>query len=394
MSYLLELLGRGLDHEIGEVLDRYYWSPPTRPAADLERLACEHPDRPEVRVQLALSQLRAGRTDEAIEHLSQACRHKPDDLAARVALAAAHVDAGRCDKALDELRTALQLRPGEAPLLLAMGFCCERLGRAKDAAEYFRDALHRDAELDAARERLAALCVHLDRIDEAIEQYRLLRQRRCEDVTVRTALAHLYHRAGRYDEAVLEFESAIAMEPENWALVDDEAESLAAGGQIREAIERLHALLERQGPFADLHVRLADLYGQLGDDAGAMSHYRQALDLQPRYLEATVKMGTQHLVSGRWEEAAEAFGTACELNDRVLTHYVGRGVAQLADGRRAEAMESFDLAHAVEPNSTILLAEMARLQLKSALADEYAEAFSGGEAIPVAEVDLDNDDLL
>ncbi len=39
-----------------------------------------------------------------------------------------------------------------------------------------------------------------------------------------------------------------------------------ADGQVREAIDRLHSLLETQGDFADLHTRLADLYGKRKND--------------------------------------------------------------------------------------------------------------------------------
>jgi tetratricopeptide (TPR) repeat protein len=81
-------------------------------------------------------------------------------------------------------------------------------------------------------------------------------------------------------------------------------------------------------------------------------------------------MGTQHLACGRWEEAAEAFGEACELNDQLLVNYVGIGVCQAAMGRREDAINSFELASAVEPNSTLLLAEMSKLQLKADLAAE------------------------
>jgi tetratricopeptide (TPR) repeat protein len=73
---------------------------------------------------------------------------------------------------------------------------------------------------------------------------------------------------------------------------------------------------------------------------------------------------------------------------------VGLGVAQAAGGDREAAINSFDLAAAVEPNSTLLLAEMARLQLKAAAADAFCKNFEAGKDVPVAEIDLDNDDLL
>ena len=184
------------------------------------------------------------------------------------------------------------------------------------------------------------------------------------------------------------------MEPENWALADDEVESLVAEGMIREAIERLHMLIEQQGEFADLHVRLGDLYSQSGDDEATLHHYKIALDLQPNYLEAKVKLGAHHLLNARWDEAAETFYNACELNDRILVNYIGIGVAQAAAGRTADAMNSFDLAATVEPNSTLLLTEMARLQLKASLADEFIKNFEPEQAHAASEIELDNDDLL
>ncbi len=394
MSRLLELLGRGLEGDLGDVLDRYYWSPPAEPVDELAERCHDHPDWPDMQLRLALTYLRASRVEDAIDHLRQACRRKPDYLAARVALAAAHAEKGSPQAALDQLKIAGQIAPAGAPVLFAMGFCCEKLGRAADAAEYYRDATIRDGAFRPARERLAAVAVFLDRVEEAVEQYEALLRAHPEEPWIRSAVAHLHCRAGRHDDAIREFETAISMEPENWALLDDEVESLVAEGHLREAIERLHTLIERQGSFADLHLRLGDLYGRTGDDEAAMSQYRRALELQPTYLEATVRMGTQHLISGRWEEAAEAFQTACELSDRVLENYVGLGVAQLAAGDEAAAMNSFDLAHAVEPNSTILLAEMAKLQLKAAVAEEYARSFETGGGAPTAELDLDNDHLL
>ena len=394
MSHLLELLGRGLPTDLGDLLDRYYWSPQLRSIQELTAICSEHPQWPDIRCQLGLAYLRAMQLDEAMEHLQSACRIKPDYLAARIALAATHHAAGQVEKALEHLEIANRTHTGEPAVLFAIGFCRELLGEPQRAAEYYRDAIRRDETMVPARQRLAAVALYQNELDEAIEQYCWLRQNEPQNSWVRSALAHLYYRTGQYSLAVEEFESAIAMEPENWSLVDDEVEALVADGLIREAIERLHSLIEQQGPFPDLHVRLADLYGQIGDDDAAMKHYRLALSLQGNYLEAMVKLGTQHLVCGRWEEAAEAFHEACELNDRLLVSYVGIGVSQAAMGRRTDAINSLELAGAVEPNSVILLAEMSKLQLKAALAEEVEKSFATGGESAMPEIALDHDDLL
>ncbi len=394
MSHLLELLGRGLDRDVGDVLDRYFWSPQTRSVAQLVEDCRNHPQVPELRLKLGLAHLRAVQLDEAVEHLSSVCRERPDLLAARLALAAALDERGDCGEALDELQTANRIRPGEAPVLFAMGFCCEKLRRTDEAREYYRDALKRDEGCRAARLRLAAAAIAQDDVEEAIVQYRADLDADPQRAETYGALGHLLHRAGRHTEAVEAFEAAIALEPENWALIDDEVEALIADGQTREAIGRLEQLLERQGDFADLHCRIADLYGQVGDDDSAVTHYRRALDIEPDYLEAMARLGTHHLSCGRWEEAAEAFHRALEQNDQLLTHYVGLGVAQAAAGERDRAIDTFELAGAVEPNSSVLLCEVARLQLKAAAADALSDALAGEDDTALPEISLDNDDLL
>jgi len=393
VSHLLELLGRGLGSDLGDVLDRYFWTPTNQSIEQLVESCKSRPDHPDAHLRLGLWQLRTAQLDEAISHLAQACRLKPDLLAARLALASALDEKGQFDKALEQLETANRTHSGEGPVLFAIAFCLEKLARPAEAAEYYRDALKKDFTPLAARERLAAVDVLTGRLDEAIEQYRQLGEIEPQEPVYRSALAHLYYRGARHAEAVDEFETAIAMQPENWALVDDEVEALAADGQFREAIDRLHRLIDEHGPFADLHVRLADLYGRIGDDASAMGNYQVALELQPGYLEATVKVGTQHLAQGRWDQAAEAFHEAAELNDGLLTCYVGMGVAQAAMGNRADAMNSFDLAGAVEPNSTLLLAEMAKLQLRSAVNEEFARGFCSEEDV-AAESAVFNEELL
>ena len=394
MSHILEMLGRGLEHDVGDVLDRYFWSPTTKSIDELAADCRHEPQRADLHLKLALAYLRSARLDEAIEHLRQATTIDPDDIGGRLALASAYEEAGDPARALEALRAANQIRPGEAPILFAIGFCLEKLRRPAEAAEYYRDAIDRGDGMLPARQRLAAVDMVLGDLDEAIVQHEAMLRERPDESWIYGTLGYLYHRKGRCAEAVSAFETAIAIEPENWSLIDDEVEALVANGQTRNAIDRLHQLIENQGPFADLRVRLADLYSHLGDDRGAMQFYLDAIDVEPHYLEAFVKLGSHHLAFGRWEEAAEAFGAAVELNDSLLLNYVGLGVAHAAAGSAAEAANSFELAEAVEPNSTILLTEMARLQMKAAAADEFARAFDSETAPQSPDIELDNDHLI
>jgi tetratricopeptide (TPR) repeat protein len=67
----------------------------------------------------------------------------------------------------------------------------------------------------------------------------------------------------------------------------------------------------------------------------------------------------------RFIDAAMTFNRAVELNDRLITAFAGLGVAQHACGREQESLATFDLAASLEPSTTLLFAEAARLQMET-----------------------------
>jgi tetratricopeptide (TPR) repeat protein len=393
VSQLLELLGKGLEIDLGELLGPLFWSPQPHTLEQLLANADKCGDLPELRLQIGLARMREGQIQEAIEDFS-ASLDAENTFVGQLALACAFEEKGLTYRTFEHLQAAHVMRSDEPAILYALGFAAERLGKTSDAAQYYRACIELSDDFLPARQRLAAVCLIQQDLSEAIDQYTVIRNAEPQQGWVRSALGQLLYRAGRCREAVEEFETAIAMEPENWALADDDVEDLADKGRVDQAVLELETAIEEQGPFPDLYVRLGDLLSQAGQDDEALKAYQSALDLQPNYLEAMVKIGTHHLVFGRWEEAAEAFYQAGELNDFLLINYVGTGAAYLAANKRDEAMRNFDLAAAVEPNSTLLMSEMARLQLKSALADVVSKQFEQGDSVSLKQLDMNPEDLI
>lgn len=364
MSQLLEILGRGLLAELRAAFrDLLVVNGPTSGGAQGD--AADGPSAEAARHQVrGLTMLASKDLRQAREAFAEALKIDARDRVSRVGLACVLDELGLTRDALEQLHESLEHFPGDAATLYAIGFCLERLGEPEEAATFYRSALAVAPRLRNARVRLAAISLRLDNVAQAIEQYEDICFHDPTDIGATLALACMHLRTGNVDEAVRRFEFAIAIDPANWDARDQLVRSLIEARRYDEAIDRQKTLVAERPECGDLRLQLGDLYHNVGQEQEALWQYQRAFELNPDYLEAITKIGTCRLRMGELAAAAEAFCRAIELNDRVLGAFVGLSAAQVAAGKTEQARETMDLASAVEPNSTLLFGEVARLHLQ------------------------------
>lgn len=284
---------------------------------------------------------------------------------AAIGLACVSDELGRLHQAVELLSAAATHDPRDPALVFGIGLCQERMGDACAAGESYGKALRLCPTLRNAHERLAAIAVHSGDWHAAAQRYDTLAELEPGDLDVLLTQATLQLNAGRAAEAIDVYQRALLIEPEVSGETLERVEALENDGQLTKAIESVESLVAKYPGVTEFHVHLGDLYVKAAEDDRAVEQYNVALELHPSFLEATVKLGTQHLRRGRYGDAALAFNRAVELNDRLLVGFVGLGVAQVSCGRAHDAHATFGLAAGLAPNSTLLLSETARLQLKS-----------------------------
>ncbi|HKQ48867.1 MAG TPA: tetratricopeptide repeat protein [Phycisphaerae bacterium] len=370
MSYLLELLGRGLIAHLVGAFDTVFGKDTDETLNDLQHRAAQHPNDTALQVRLGGRYLRAENPAAAKDLFASILAREPGHVPARLGLACASDELGQLDAALDHLRIAQKTEPASPAVLFCLGFCHERRGGEAQAEQYYQDALRISPTLRNAHERLAAMALRADRLDAAIGHYQTLCELDPQHTDLHLSLANLLVKARRFPEAIARFEHALTLEPDNWTAHNDAVSAYEEAGLVREAIEHLHQMIQREPDAADTRLRLGDLYAKIGNDTAATVHYERAVQLCSDYLEANVKLGTQHLRAGRFADAAKWFSRALEINDRLLSAYVGIGVAQHAQGSEKDARASFEMARNIEPNSTLLFSEVARMHLKAAASQE------------------------
>lgn len=369
MSHLIEALGKGL------VGDLYAATAALFPSVDAdepeERLGEEHDDHSDPDFVVRLACVHMARNDNtglsrARELFELAARLAPENLAGNLGQACVADRLGQNATAVHHLEQAVIRRRDDPVLLFALGASCEKLGQSERAERIYEDTLRDCPALRNARERLAALQMTRGDLESAAFQYALLRAGRPQQIGPHLILGNLHLIRGETAAAAESFEDALTVEADCCPSRDDQAAVLAARGRFAEAIRWLEDARERDPVHADFSLRIGDLLLETGRDDEALQEYLRAVQYSPEFLEACVKTGTQLLRMGRYGDASRWFTRAVEINDRLVVGYVGLALARLELGETRSADETLQMAAGIEPNSTLLFSEAARLSLRSA----------------------------
>ncbi len=371
----MEILGKGLVGSLWSIFGKeliQYQSDP----AKIKILLTEHSDNPELLLKAAVSYYRNSLFEQAldcVERISEFATNS-DMTHIKYILACILERLGRRKAARNVLENLIQNNTQTDPsVYFAVGFLYETDNNIKQAEYYYTQALERANNLYNAHQRLAAIKFQQGQIEQAAEHYRQLCKIDPEDIDSRLILAGILLNSGKPREASAEYQIALTIEPDNWVIEDERVNAYVKAHQYQQAIDLLHDALEKQGEFPDIYLQLAELYAKIGEDELAQQYFEKTLELHPGYLEAMIKFGTYHIQRGRYSQAAECFSQAIEINDRLLNAYVGLAVAQYHLGQNTRASQTVDLASAIEPNSSMLFAEVARLELKASAAHEARE---------------------
>jgi len=375
MSRLLEILGRAITVDTADLI--WHWLDVVEPPKDDSTSA-------QIQQLNKITNLIAEkRTDTAQEQLRLYLFDNPSCIHGRMAAAAICLSRSQLPNAIEQLNSVYMRQPNNTMALYALGHCYERLGRESEAVEFYQDCLKFKGYLQLPRQRLAAVYFKNNQLERTIQQYELLRNEYPDDISTLVTLGHLYIVTSEHSKAIETFNTAILIHPDNFHTQDDDIDQLIYDGHLHEALEQLERLSEDQPERADLTVKQADVFSMLGAHDEAVAQYQEALRLCPDFLEASIKLGTQYLQMHELRLAAQEFNSAVEVNDRIVDAYIGLAIAHKAAGRLSEALATLSLAAAIQPNSSLLLAETATLQFRVSLAEnsQYHNAHEPSELI-------------
>lgn len=219
------------------------------------------------------------------------------------------------------------------------------VGKPVEAESYLRKALAEDAASVAARTRLAESLAKQGKTRDAVDE-------------IRRILAVNPHAEGVYEllgktladfpagtdsaPAVLaEMREKTASYPDSYAyLVMNNADALREKGRLREAVDVYQSLVTHLDSFPGfgqieapgVYINMGAAVESLGQLDAALSWYRKALELKPKWAIPTNNLGNLYKKQGNIPEAIKWYREAVALDPSFAMSYLNLGITLLDSG--------------------------------------------------------------
>ena len=244
---------------------------------------------------LGLAYIGQGSTDkiaDAKAELQQALDLDPELLMARFYLARLYFDQGLNEKAQEQLERGLKQRPGLANFLSLLGEVRRELGDPGASVELNRKALAADATMTPAHYYMALAYLDLKQEQLAMAEFEKAVHSPHVTPEMYNALASLYIKKQRFAEAEGLCRKALAMDrsrPDTYLNLARAYNGLHASDKALEALraalppgKEFPATEYYQGLQADLAVERGAAYSDKKMYARAIDEYTRALEFDPR----------------------------------------------------------------------------------------------------------------
>jgi tetratricopeptide (TPR) repeat protein len=272
-----------------------------------EQLLTKYPDEGELKVLLAETLVDMDQEDAALEQLEQIPENDPVYPRALVLLADLYQSQGLFEVSEQKLLRAQQLLPNEPVIQFALAELYASQGRHLEAIRHYEQLLEKgETEIagTSIHHRLADTLSAGGAFEEALPYYEKALDERLEINTL-FGYAFTAYQAGYYKLAIEKFTELKELDPEYHSLYL----YLAKAYEHEELLEKSVKTIEEGLKFNEFNKELLAFGGKiamkLNNLEKAEHFFRQALVIDPSYLEAALQLNRLLLHQERYEEVIE-----------------------------------------------------------------------------------------
>ena len=292
--------------------------------------------------------------------------------------------------AIIQLKNVLKDRPDSAKARLLLGQALQATGDIAGAETEFRKAQDLGAAPDEVVPQLAQALLLGKQFGKITTDYALLQLPSAPaQASLKTTVAIAWLRQGQEDKFRASIDEALKAKADHVPALIELVRASAQRGNIDEALAGLDKIPRQSSGADEAHKLRGDLllYGKRDMDA-AMVAYREALQVNPSYLEGQAAVVQLLLLQGKTEAAAEALqGLAKEAPGKPQTLYLQAMLAYAKNDLKAAQEHAQKLVSLTPENFRALeLAGMTELRLGANVQAEalLAKALQLEAGLPMA----------
>ncbi len=367
----------------------------------LQTLLAQAPDNPETLHTLAVTELKLGAPEDALQHLELAFTKAPKELLLAVSLAQVKIFQKDLKGAEGVLRKACEESPKspEARVLLGRFFFGQR--RLPEAEQQFKSALELDPknlaatfnyamlqryqghkqEAEQSLKRLSTFSDHgvqpfygmflfeENRRDEAIREFDRLFKQDPTDRVSRARLVAAYHASKREAEAQQILEAVLKANPKDLEALLQRAELHVSAKRYADAEADLNRVLHLKGDAPEAHLALANVHQARGAKSSQRKELNEALRLNSYFLQARIELAQSLIADNSAQAALGVLDATPDSQKPLLAIAEQRNWALLSLGRWAEARASLQQAIAQSRTPDLLLQDAYLLSMDKRYGD-------------------------
>lgn len=324
----------------------------------------------------------SGRVNEAMEQYRAALRINPNHYSANVYLGVALFEAGRLQEATNYYANALHIAPYYVLAHVHMGNALSKLGDFAGATNHYFTILRAKPNDANIRGVCALALLGLADFSGAFEQAEQAVNLNPRDFWAYIFKGRASSALGRSDEALQSYFMALSLNANTHEVHFRLGQEWMKRGQLDAAIASFTEALRCDPASAETHFELgAALARQQGHGKEAISHYREALQLDPDLLVALNNLAWLLAVSPGADvrngaEAVLLAERACERTGYRETDFIGTLAAAYAEaGQFDKAVETAQKACALASSlgQTVLVARNLELLQRYKNREPYHE---------------------
>lgn len=314
-----------------------------------EQLLATHPEEGELLLSLAEIYMELDREDEALELVKAVAKDDPVYPSALLLEADLYALNGLEEVAYKKLKEAKKVQPDEILIDFALGEQCYAQGSYAEAIDYFEAVLKEHEELAGVSitQRIAEAYSSLGRFEEALPYYERSLQKKTELHTL-FQYGFTAYQAGNYKTAINQLTKVKELDHEYHSLYFYLASAYEHLEDIEMAFQTVKEGIQQDEYNKELYFKAGKLALKMHKPEQAVEYFRQAIAIDPGYLEAGITLAKYFVSEELFEECIDLVQSIIEFgeNDPQFDWMLAlsyNGVEQFKEARKhfQEAYEMY-----------------------------------------------------